>query len=322
MIDRLVGDIREVLLGDDFRGCFDEATAANEWFTVDTIQFAVDAIVSQMLDLSLVRKWLSGYDLESSGGEQQVVGVVMAGNIPMVGFFDLFCTLVTGNRALVKLSSKDGVLMGRLVEELRGRGWPVQSCSAVPPQVDKLITMGGAEAAEYYATQFGRSIPTLIRSHRYSVAVLTGDETPQQLNGLLDDMFCHWGLGCRNVNRLYLAQGYDLERLPRFTTDFKPFVDNYRYQKALCTMYARPYCDKGGYLLLNDDGTDNTEPPIAVIKYSYFTESPELDESRIQCVVTNSTEPFVGKVALSESQKPSLLDYPDAKDVIKFLING
>lgn len=318
MINKLVCDIRQVLLSDDFRGCFDEATVDNEWFTVENIELAVDAILSQMLDMNLVEQWLSGYDLTSAGGQR--VGVVMAGNIPMVGFFDLFCTLITGNRAVVKLSSKDGVLMGRLISELRKFGWQVEVCQAMPSDIDKLITMGGQEAANHYGMQFAARVPTLIRSHRYSVAVLTGDETEQQLNGLLEDMFTHWGLGCRNVNRLYLPQGYDLAKLPCFTTDFKPFADNYRYQKALCAMRMQPFCDKRGYLLV-EDGADNIEPPISVVKYSYYDGSVVLDEHKVQCVVTNSQFFLKGKVAFSASQKPSLIDYPDAKDVLKFLIN-
>lgn len=307
----IISALNEILTSAAFDKLIDKAVIENAWFTRQTIENAVAAIRCEMLDGDKVDEWLSRYTMPR---EPKIVGIVMAGNIPLVGFFDLLCVLVTGHKARVKPSSKDMVMMKHIVEELAVRGFDV-SCVTQIETVDMLIATGGAEAAAHYTANFSE-IPTLIRSDRHSIAMLRGDETEEQLRLLTEDMFMYWGLGCRNVNHIYLPVGYDLSKLPCYVSHFKPFEDSYRYHKALYTMIGGEFTDKKGYLLMPADGQT---PPIAVVHYSYYDDenSIEIDKNRIQCIVSSR-----GCVDFGQSQHPALTDYADDKDVIRFLTNS
>lgn len=311
---RVIHKLRAILHSKEFDRQIEAAVMQNEWFTRETVREAVAAICDEMLDTCKVEEWLSRYGIEQPDPPQRI-GIVMAGNIPLVGFFDLFCVLIIGHRAVVKPSSKDSVLINYIAEQL-GDIEIVNSITIV----DKLIATGGNEAAAYYAKEFA-GIPSIIRSERHSVAVISGRETESQLQLLLSDMFRYWGLGCRNVNQLYLPADYDPERLPCFTTDFRPFADNYRHQKALLTMLGQSFTDKGGYLLVPQTEQNSSPPPIAVVYYTISNKILELGDV-IQCVVADAQFEHPRRVDFGNSQKPRLSDYADAKDVIEFLIKS
>lgn len=308
---KLIATLREILKSGDFEQQFEIAAFANEWFTIEDIVRARDAIVEEFLDQARVARWLGKYQ---EGLQDQRVCIVMAGNIPMVGFFDMFCTLLTNNYAIIKPSSKDSVLIGYIAEKLAGAGFGVELCDKIPDNVQKLLTMGGEQAAQFYGTKFAQP---LIRSHRSSIAIISQNDDPVGIN---DDMFLYWGLGCRNVSFLYLPMGYELERLPYFTTDFKPFRDNYLYQKALHTINGTSFTDRG-YLLR--ESSPRVKQPLAVVGYSFYDTIDEImvEEDRIQCVACNHPpEKFPRQTPIGTTQRPTLTDYPDGKDIIEYLL--
>lgn len=308
--------VREILESKQFRELAESALSENGWFTHRNILRAVDAIRNEMLDHTKIEQWMSRYDIPEDLIPRRV-GIVMAGNIPLVGFFDLFCTLIVGHEAIVKLSSKDSVLMGHVVRELGAR--VVETLDGEP--IDLMIATGGDSAAEYYTSRFSH-IPSIVRGHRHSVAIITPLVSDRQLALLTDDMFLYHGLGCRNVSRIYLPVGYDPGLLPNYVSKLNLFDQSYRYHRALYTMQNLEFIDKGGYILLADpDG--KVQPPVAVVTYTYYDriEEIELDLGTIQCIVGVKDELPWPSVEFGCSQKPSLTDYADSKDLIKFLIN-
>lgn len=308
--------VRRIFESKQFRELAESAISENGWFTHHDILRAIDAIRNEMLDHTKIELWLSRYDIPENLIPRRV-GIVMAGNIPLVGFFDLFCTLIVGHEAIVKLSSKDSVLMGHVVRELRTR--VVETLDGEP--IDLMIATGGDSAAEYYTSRFSH-IPSIVRGHRHSVAIITPLVSNRQLALLTDDMFLYHGLGCRNVSRIYLPMGYDPALLPNYVSELNLFDQSYRYHRALYTMQNREFIDKGGYILLADpNGT--VQPPVAVVTYTYYNriEEIELDLGTIQCIVGVKGELPWPSVEFGYSQRPSLTDYADSKDLINFLIN-
>lgn len=312
----IVDRVRRIFESKQFRELAESAISENGWFTHHDIMRAIDAIRHEMLDHTKIEQWLSMYDIPKDMIRRKV-SIVMAGNIPLVGFFDLFCTLIVGHDAIVKLSSKDSVLMGHVARELGAR--VVETLDGEP--IDLMIATGGDSAAEYYTSRFSH-IPSIIRGHRHSVAIITPLVSDRQLALLTDDMFLYHGLGCRNVSRIYLPVGYNPTLLPDYKSELDLFDQSYRYHRALYTMQNREFTDKGGYILLADpNGT--VQPPVAVVTYTYYNriEEIELDLGTIQCIVGVKGELPWPSVEFGYSQRPSLTDYADSKDLINFLIN-
>ena len=229
--------------GDDARTreVIGRACRENGWFTPADIRRAVAAVAGVMLRRDVLAEWLAPYPVPVA--EPRRVLVVMAGNIPLVGFFDMLCVLAAGHRCLVKPSAKDTVLMEYVIGLLRG----------IDPQVpvefydgstspDAVIATGSDNANRYFRAQYA-GIPALLRGNRQSVAVLGGRETPAQLTALADDIWAYSGLGCRSVSLLFLPEGYDLQlRMPEVNVKYR---NSYRQQKALLTMGGQPFRDLG-----------------------------------------------------------------------------
>ena len=210
----------------------ERACRANGWFTPADVRRAVAAIADGMLRRDRLETWLAPYPVPVAVPRR--VLVVMAGNIPLVGFFDLLCVLAAGHRCLVKPSAKDRVLTEYVVGMLRELDpeVPVGFCDGSSP-VDAVIATGSDNANRYFRTQYA-GIPALLRGSRQSVAVLSGRETEAQLEGLADDIWAYSGLGCRSVSLLFVPEGYDLRlRMPAVNEKYR---NNYRQQKALLTM--------------------------------------------------------------------------------------
>ena len=216
------------------------ACRANGWFTPADVRRAVGAIARDMLSREKLEAWLGNYPAVPVAVPRRVL-VVMAGNIPLVGFFDLLCTVVSGHRCLLKPSAKDTVLMEYVVGQLRDidASVPVEFYDGVSP-VDAVIATGSDNANRYFRAQYA-GIPALLRGNRQSVAVLGGRETPAQLTALADDIWAYSGLGCRSVSLLFLPEGYDLQlRMPEVNVKYR---NSYRQQKALLTMGGQPFRD-------------------------------------------------------------------------------
>lgn len=297
-----------------------EARLENPFFTPAMVKNATDSIRQRMLSQSSLEAWIDGYQ---PAKERLRVGIVMAGNLPMVGFHDLLCTLIVGHHVVVKLSSKDSILMGLIVTELESQGCSVKIVREMEDQkIDRLLVMGSNSAADYFRGRFA-GIPMLIRANRWSVAILSGDESDQDIVSLGCDMFQYWGLGCRNVSRLYLPYGYDVESLSQKLNQHKPeqckaFDDCYRYARAMALMQGQGIVDGGWFIMRQGDFA----PRIAEISYQFYKSIDDLvfDESQLQCVVSSITGlKFTRVVPFGTAQSPSLTDYPDGLDVLNFL---
>ena len=295
----------------------ERACALNAWFSPSDICRAVDALRLRMLHADTLRQWLTRYPLLPVAAPGRVL-VVMAGNIPLVGFSDLLCVLLSGHACTVKPSEKDRVMIEYVVGQLQ------EICPSLPldlwdeTEVDAVIASGSDRAACYFRSRFA-GVPALLRGSRYSAAVLSGRESADQLRGLSDDIFAYSGLGCRSVSFVFMPRGYELVlEVPVLSNKY---INNYRQRKAVMTMTGLPYRDLGGLLM-----TQGTEFPAAIgeircMEYDALSEVSEwlaACDERVQCVVTDCLD-HPRRAGFGQAQYPSPTDYPDGRDVMDFL---
>lgn len=311
-LERFGNDVatREVIL---------RATEENPWFSPEEIRRAVEALNREMLQRNKLQKWLEAYPALPVVRPAEVL-VIMAGNIPLVGFFDLLCVVASGHRCRVKPSAKDRVLMEYVVQTLRELDpeVPVAISDATAQTADAVIATGSDNANRYFRAHYA-GIPTLLRGHRQSVAVLSGTESKEQLKGLADDIWAYSGLGCRNVSMLFMPEGYrPALAVPAVHPKYR---NNYLQTRALLTMQHRPLLDLGAAVAV-----EQREFPTALseLSWSYYRTTDEVaawlaeHDAELQCVVTECLE-HPRRVAFGQAQSPRLTDYPDARDVMAWL---
>ncbi|MAW21745.1 MAG: acyl-CoA reductase [Flavobacteriales bacterium] len=296
----------------------------NQWFTISNINKVIIAWGDLLTDEAL-RSWLNPYALVEPESRREVL-IVMAGNIPLVGLHDLLSVLITGHRAVIKLSSNDKVLMPVIIERLLKIApyfkSQIESVENIKEKrFDAVITTGNDNSSKYFEYYF-KDVEKIIRKNRRSIAVLTGEETNSELQGLADDVFSYFGLGCRNVSKIFLPEGYDLNRLFKVfyaysgIIEHKKYANNYDYNKAIFLMGNNDLVENG-FLLLKED--KSLLSPVAMLYYEYYTDIDLVqdfikDNSDIlQCVVSNEKTPF------GHTQKPKLWDYADGVDTVEFL---
>lgn len=292
-----------------------ESERTNPYFTELMQRKSLESICEMYLDETEIRKWLSCYDIAGGNGKKKRIGVVMAGNIPLVGFLDLFCVLISGNEPLVKLSSKDPYLMRVLFPDVRF----LEKEEFMLSEPDALITMGGDAAASYFDKAFG-GIPRLIRRSRFSIAFLDGSESYRQLLSLADDMLLYYGLGCRSVTRLMLPAGYDYgmltatlrEKMEEYGSPF--FEKMYRRSRALLSMQGADFHDTGSFLLVRSADDDVQIACANCLVYSKESEAEDF-------FVRKSEQIQKLYRTFGSAQRPSLSDYPDGEDVMAFILN-
>lgn len=295
-----------------------EACAENGWFTPADIRRAVKALYDEMLREEALGQWLGLYPALPVATPRRVL-VVMAGNIPLVGFFDLLCVMASGHRCLVKPSAKDSVLMQYIIGQLRDIDpeAAVERYDGTSP-VDAVIATGSDNANRYFRARYA-GIPALLRGSRQSVAVLSGSESEAQLAGLADDIWAYSGLGCRNVSLLFLPEGYTPQlRTPPMHPGYR---NNCRQARALLTMQHRPFQDWGDSVAVEQDDFPTMLSQIACTHYRTTDEVAAWlarHDERIQCVVTESL-PHSRRVSFGQAQSPALTDYPDDRDVMAWL---
>ncbi len=303
-----------------------QAFIKNQWFTIQMQLHAIHAWGS-LLNKENLTKWLAPYAV-SDQPETKTVAIIMAGNIPLVGFHDLLSVLICGHKALVKLSSDDTELMK----------WAIESLIQIEPafadyiafaeerqlkNFDAVIATGSNNTNRYFEYYF-KGKPNLLRRSRNSMAVITGNETTEELDALADDVFFYFGLGCRNVSKLLLPRGYNLEPLFQSFERYKDIINhnkyanNYTYHKAIFLMNQTPHLDNGFVILKQDDGLAS---PLSVILFAFYdTEQDvkdylEVNKEIIQCGVGKAEY----LVDFGKSQQPELWDYADGIDTISFL---
>lgn len=299
----------------------DEACAANKWFTPTDIFRAVEAIREQFLNREKLQDWLSHYNIEHV--QPKRVSIIMAGNIPLVGFFDLMCVLMCGHTALVKPSSKDKALTEYIIGELKAISPTLPIESYYPNcECDMVIATGGDSAAAYFQSKYATT-PSLIRGSRHSLAVLSGNETEADLKALSHDIFTYSGLGCRNVSLIMLPRGAEL-RLSEPDSANEIYRGCYLSSRALMMMTQQLHTDLGYTLAVEREGfSDN----ISCINYCYYDSIEQVEQwlaendEKIQCIVSRAVT-HSRRVDFGRAQYPTLFDYADGVDVMKFLISN
>ena len=300
------------------------ATAKNPWFTVKSITNAVLSI-SDMLEKDMLSAWLNPYTIKEPSAPKNVL-IIMAGNIPLVGFHDLLSVIIMGHNPVIKLSSNDNVLMPliinifldlspsnynqiKFINEVKGRSF------------DAVIATGTDNSANYFKYYF-KDAKRIIRKNRRSIAILDGSENSQQIKGLANDIFLYYGLGCRNVSKIYLPVGYDLNilfksfYLHKHVIEHKKYGNNYDYNKAIYLMGNNKLIENG-FILLKEDSS--LYSPVAMLYYEYYNDINDVhsfidkNSDKIQCIVSKNNIPF------GNTQKPKLWDYADGVDIIDFL---
>jgi len=305
-----------------------EAENRNPWFTRQFIRYALMS-VSGSLHPENIEKWLSEYPDMQKQNTPKNIGVVMAGNIPLVGFFDMLCVLMSGNKFIGKLSSKDDVLMKFIADMLidsenRFKDFIVFE-EGFLKDPDAIIATGSDNTSRYFEQYFGK-YPNIIRKNRNSVAVLDGNESDEQLRSLADDIFLYFGLGCRNVSKLFIPAGYDPECLLKNTDHYKfikdnnKYANNYDYNRSVFLVNNIKHTNNG-FVLLKE--SEDLSSPIAVIYFEYYKDKAGLEQKistnrdKIQCIVS---ETYENSIPFGDSQKPQLWDYADGIDTMRFLI--
>ena len=297
------------------------AVAANEWFSVKDIRYAVSAVRSEMLDAKRVETWLSHYPFAGKH-ESKRVAIIMAGNIPLVGFFDLMCVIANGDIPYVKPSSKDRALE-EYVEQLLREIEPTLRIERYVEGVeyDAVIATGGDSANLYFRTAFA-GVPALLRGSRHSVAVLSGKEKSADLELLAEDIFTHSGLGCRNVSLIFVPKGFK----PKLKVGKMPLAyhNNYLQCRALLTMQGVKFEDLGEAVLVRSKVAEFPRflSQINLVEYSSLAEVQQwlaTHDEALQCVVTAIEGLHSRQVALGRAQKPTLFDYADERDTMQFL---
>lgn len=306
--------------GESWQQAKRQAAQRNAWFNEDSINMAADGIATQFLHPKLLKNWIASYKQPTA---PKRIGLIMAGNIPLVGFHDFLCGFVAGHILHIKLSSKDDVLLKHLGEKLIE--WqPVLAESILFVDnlkgCDAYIATGSNNTARYFEQYFGK-YPNIIRKNRTSVAILNGEETTEDLNELGKDIFSYYGLGCRNVTKIYLPTNYDVTKLLSGLDTYKDIIhqnkykNNYDYFLAIYLLNRVPYYDNGFLLMV-----ENPVPfsAVSVLHYEFYSNYRELlqnlsSDENIQCIVDNS------HVKFGNSQFPSLTDYADGVDTMMFL---
>ncbi len=314
---------------DEYLAALMQRTAFNNpWFTIDNQQKAVQAIATQFLQKDKLDSWLSAYDVLQPLASK-TVGLVLAGNIPLVGFHDVLCVFVAGHRAKIKLSEKDKFLLPYLVQLLEkfqpGAGDYFEFVERLNG-FDAVIATGSNNSARYFEAYFGK-YPHIIRRNRNAVAVLDGSETASELHELSRDVFSYFGLGCRNVAKLYVPQDYDFVPLLEALHEFRDIVlhnkykNNFDYYFAMHVLNKVAYMNNGCIMLLENH---SLQSPIANLHYEYYTDVPALQQeleqrsSEIQVVV--SKQHFANSLPFGKAQEPELADYADGVDTMAFLL--
>jgi hypothetical protein len=282
-----------------------------------------------MLNKDDLQTWLGRYLIKP--GEPKKIGLVLAGNIPLVGFHDVLCVLVSGNIAQIKASSQDA----RLITEVLKRLIAIEPAFAQQfgftdrlKDFDAVIATGSNNTSRYFEYYFGK-VPHIIRKNRNSVAVLTGNETTEQLHALGHDIFDYFGLGCRNVSKLFVPQGYNFVPFFEAIEPYKNIIhhhkynNNYDYNKSIYLVNRDKHLDNG-FLLVKED--QNMVSPLAVLFFEYYDTKAEVEEllrqksESIQCIVSAEALNVNNQVVdFGKSQQPALWDYTDGADTMDFL---
>ena len=294
----------------------------NPWFIPEFIELALNNTVALYLQRNLLENWVQNYGFPTENQDPKNVGIVMAGNIPLVGFHDFISCFLSGNHQFIKLSSKDQWLLPVVLDFLVKKNLDLSDeiqFTTMLRGMDAYIATGSNNSARYFDYYFGK-YPSLIRRNRTSIAFLVGNETADELEKLADDVFLFFGLGCRNVTQIHVPENYDFIpmlqafRKYRWMADHNKYKNNFDYRLSLAILNKSYYMTNDCLLLLENESPFS---PIAVLHYSFYHNRddwfPPGENSNLQCIAGRHYLPF------GSTQRPKLTDYADGADTLKFL---
>lgn len=312
-----------------FQQVVNSAAHTNAWFTEKEVKNALKALANMLNEYDL-KHWFKEIKINKN---PKKIGLILAGNIPLVGFHDVICVLATGNKALIKLSSSDDKLLPALLTQLCVFEPQLQQQIVYLERLkdfDAVIATGSNNTSRYFDYYFGK-VPNIIRKNRNSVAILTGEESTDELKKLGHDILDYFGMGCRSISKIYIPEGYAIKNFFEPIEEFSAIADhfkynnNYDYNKSIYLINQDEHYDNG-FLLLKKD--ERLSSPLAVLYYENYSSLNDVKQklqalnNQLQCVVSKSEltaeEPTIG---FGESQKPKLWDYADKVNTIDFL-NG
>jgi hypothetical protein len=313
---------------DIFNAWAREAGAVNNWFTRENVRTAMEGL-AVMLDDAKLKEWALSYEFREIKARK--VGVVMAGNIPLVGFHDMLCVLVSGHILHAKLSSMDSVLMKNVAKVLIEIEPDFSERIVFADRlnnIDAVIATGSNNSARYFKFYFGK-IPNIIRQNRSSVAILTGKESQEQLGLLGRDVLQYFGLGCRNISKLYVPEHYAFDYFFQSIEYLKPvlqhhkYLNNYDYNKSIFLINKVEHFDNG-FLMLRE--SENIFSPISVLHFERYSGTGDLRgrlakwNDQIQILIGNH-DIIPEAVSFGEAQCPAVMDYADGVDTMEFLLS-
>ena len=306
-----------------------KAYAENRWFIPENGYASVEAVRKEFLNEKALRDWVAHYDLGNI--KPIAVGLVLAGNIPLVGFHDMLAVFISGHIAKIKLSNKDTALMKLMVETLAQINPKTKAYLRIVDKLDDfdaVIATGSDNTARYFETYFGK-YPNIIRHNRNSVAVLSGKESLEDLHALGKDIFTYFGLGCRNVSKIFVPKGYDFQPLLEELHKYNKIILNDKYKNNFdfaFTLYImnKEFYMSNGCLILHESASLSSR--ISTLHYAFYEDADKLyeelaqNEKEIQCVVAKDRPTNLPHVPFGKTQSPGLMDYADGVDVMEFLV--
>ena len=323
----LLSRLREYILSDNISWLEAKQKAGHEnsWFIPEFVNLASNSIAYSFLERKLLEDWVEEYDIPQENNDPRSVGIVMAGNIPLVGFHDMLSVFISGHNAFIKTSSKDDTLIRHLVNKMIEFKEEVNELihfSEMLKGCDAYIATGSNNSSRYFEYYFAK-YPHIIRRNRTSVAILTGKESTNDLEKLADDVYLYFGLGCRNVTKIYVPRGYDfiplLDAFKKYDhlADLHKYKNNYDYNLALHILNKKFYMTNGSILLIEDASVFS---PISQLNYEFYDDKTPIlsslkTNSDLQCIVCEGEIPF------GQAQCPSVSEYADAVDTMSFLKN-
>lgn len=316
--------LQEYILSEDqeWKNIKESASQQNPWFIPEFIEKSVRNIGDYLLDPDKLTRWADAYNIPQHQPYPANIGITMAGNIPLVGFHDFLCTFISGHYQTIKLSSKDNVLLKHLLSKIIS--WEKEAAghfgfADILKGCDAFIATGSNNTARYFEYYF-RKYPHIIRKNRTSVAILEGNENTDSLEKLADDVFLYFGLGCRNITKIYVPHNYDFLPLLEVFKKYANLIENHKYKHNYdynLTIYIlnQLYYMTNGSVILTESAS--VFSPISVLHYEYYAHEEEiyssLNPEDIQCIAGK------GKIAFGSAQSPELTDYPDGIDTLLFL---
>jgi hypothetical protein len=324
-----LGNLIQKLPPEDLVALHLRASAENSWFTEKSIKESIEG-VAKFLNEDSLHKWLSAYSFPAYSKPRKI-GVVMAGNIPMVGFHDFLCVLISGNILYAKLSSQDAILIPTIASyltQIEPKFTPFINFVDRIKEMDAVIATGSDNTARYFEHYFAHT-PHIIRRNRTSVAIIDGEETNDELRLLGEDILQYYGLGCRNVAKLYIPENYDFQSFfqaiepHKGVIDHHKYANNYDYNKSIYLVNKVDHLDNG-FLLITEN--KNLISPISVLFYETYHSKDQLENKislhldNIQCIVSKDGW-YPNSIPFGCAQKPEVWDYADNVNTLKFLLS-